>query len=150
AIGVMALRGVTNERDAFLMSTLPVVDLAAPPASGIQVIPDYADGGGGTTNILLVNPTNITLTGSLQFFNSDGTAANTSFSYDVPARSSQNLSTAGTRLDTASGSVRVNPTAGVAPASFVIFSFRTGGVTVSEAGVSITTGTALRMYVEAS
>jgi hypothetical protein len=100
-VAVVALRGFTNERSEFLESTLPVIDTTAALSSGIQVLPHYADGGGWTTQILLVNPTNTPLTGNVQFFNAGGTAFNvtiagqttSSLPYSVPPRSSQKLVT---------------------------------------------------------
>ncbi len=63
-VGVIALRGLTNERSEFLMSTLPVIDTTAPPGSGTVVVPHFADGGGWVTQILLVNPTDNPMTGN--------------------------------------------------------------------------------------
>src|SRR5262249_20128580 len=67
-VAVVALRGRTNERSEFLITTLPVVDLSAAPATGGSgvVFPHYADGGGWTTQVVLVNPTDKALSGSLQ------------------------------------------------------------------------------------
>jgi hypothetical protein len=157
-VGVIALRGLTNERGDFLMSTLPVIDTTGSPAGGIQVVPHYADGGGWTTQILLVNPTSMPMAGNLQFSGPDGTAANVSIAgntgasltYSVAPRSSQKLSTAGGPAPTATGSVRVVPSGGAAPTPLVIFSYRPSGITVSEAGVPATGATALRMYAESS
>src|SRR5207245_3318927 len=96
------------------------------------------------TQILLVNPSDNALTGSVQFFNSLGQNATVSvngqvknnFSYSIPARSSQKLQTAGTGTSITAGWVGVVPSAGtVAPLGSAIFSFRNAGVTVSEAGV---------------
>jgi hypothetical protein len=156
-IAVVGLRGVTNERGEFLMSSLPVVDTTAPP-TGVQVLPDYADGAGWVTEILLVNPTNTTLTGTLQFSNPTGSASNvtiagqsgSSFSYSVPALSSQKLVTSGAGATTAGGSIRVVPAGTIAPMPFAVFSYMHGGITVSEAVVSPRSGTALRMYVESA
>jgi len=63
-VGVIAPRGLTNERSEFLMSTLPVIDTTAPPGSGTVVVPHFADGGGWVTQILLVNPTDNPMTGN--------------------------------------------------------------------------------------
>jgi hypothetical protein len=157
-VGVTALRGLTNERDEFLMSTLPVIDTAAAPANGMQVIPHYVDGGGWSTQIVLVNPTNVPMTGGLQFSKPDGTAANltiagqtnASVAYSIAAHSSQKFSTVGAATTTSTGAVRVIPNMGTAPTPLAIFSYRPGKITISEAGVSVTSGTALRMYVESS
>ena len=103
-IAVIALRGLTNERGEFLITTLPVADLNAFPAPGTIVFPHFADGGGLTTQILLVNPGDTLLTGTVQFLNQSGQAAtvvangqsSTTFAYSLPPRTSQKLATAGT------------------------------------------------------
>ena len=51
-VGVTALRGYTNERGEFLITTLPVVPLDTAKASmpfSLYVFPQLADGGGYTT-----------------------------------------------------------------------------------------------------
>src|SRR5213078_1273553 len=54
-VSVIALRGLTNERSEFLITTLPVADLSAAASSETILFPHFADGGGWTTQILLVN-----------------------------------------------------------------------------------------------
>ncbi len=116
-VGVIALRGLTNERSEFLMSTLPVIDTTSPPGSGTAVVPHFADGGGWVTEIFLVNPAENPMTGTVQFTNPDGAAASvtiegqtgSTFAYTVAGRSSQKLRTAGATSTTGSGSVRVVP-----------------------------------------
>jgi hypothetical protein len=161
-VGVTALRGLTNERGEFLMSTLPVIDITA-PAQGPQVLAHYADSGGWTTQVLLVNPGNTLLTGAVLFFDPSGLPANVSiagktgnsFAYAVPPRSSQKLSTEGAAANAITGPVRVVPDGLVpdgaaAPVPLVVFSYRAGGITESEAGVPVSKGTAMQMYVEVS
>ena len=150
-VGVVALRGLTNERGEFLMSTLPVIDPTAMPATGTVILPHYADGGGWTTQIFLVNPTDAGLSGTVQFPTNVTIAGrtSTSFQYSVAARSSQKLVTSGAAATTASGAVRVVPTGGgMVPTAQVLFSYKPGPVTVTEAGVSVATGNAFRLYVE--
>jgi hypothetical protein len=161
-VGVVALRGLTNERGDFLMSTLPVIDATATPGTGTVVIPHFADGAGWITQIFLVNPTSNALSGTVRFTDPNGTAksvtiggtTNSSFSYSIPAGSSQKLATAGTAgtaTTPASGSVTVVPGgSGTTPVALVVFSYKPAGVTVSEAGVPVTGGTAFRLYVESS
>ncbi|HYR43636.1 MAG TPA: choice-of-anchor V domain-containing protein [Terriglobia bacterium] len=161
-LGVVALRGLFNERNDFLMSTLPVIDTTLPPSSGTVVVPHFADGTGWTTQIFLVNPTDNAMTGSVQFTDFTGvprtvtetvggTTSNT-FSYSIPARSSRKLATAGTSPgpQAAQGSVRVVPAVagGAAPTALVVFSYKPGTITVAEAGVPVSSGTAFRLYVE--
>lgn len=169
-VSVIALRGLTNERGEFLITTLPVTDLSAATSAEAVSLSHFADGGGWATQIVLVNPSDATITGSIQFFSqgtvttaavpvtviasSQGGAAQSgsSFTYSIPRRSSFKLATAGTASATASGSVRVTPASGVAPSALVVFSYRPpgAGVTVSEAGVPGIRGNAFRMYVEAT
>src|SRR5262245_60820066 len=163
AVSVISLRGLSNERvpSDFLITTLPITNLSAAPASGTVFLPHFADGGGWTTQIILVNPTDSTITGTIQFF-SQGTATAAgapmtvtanglgapSFTYSIPRQSSFKLVTAGALASTAAGSVRVTPSAGAAPASLAVFSFKQLGITVSEAGVPGTQAPAFRMYAE--
>jgi trimeric autotransporter adhesin len=157
-VGVIALRGLINERGDFLMSTLPVINPIDSSGTPIEVIPHYADGGGWTTQVLLVNPTDTLAVGDLQFLDPGGAPANvaldgktnTTFEYSVPPRSSQKLTTAGAAATTVVGSIRVSPKQGPTPTPMVVFSRQTGGITISEAAVNVTTASVLRMYVESS
>jgi hypothetical protein len=163
-ISVIALRGFTNERGEFLTTTLPVLDLSAPTNTDVTYMPHFADGTGWKTQVVLVNPTGNPISGGVQFFsagtptapgvpisiNVNGTAG-TSFPYTIPAKSSVKLLTSGTSVPIATGSVRVTPGQGsVAPSSLVVFTFKPGAFTVSEAGVAGVPANASRMYVEVS
>jgi sugar lactone lactonase YvrE len=156
-VGVVAIRGLVNERQDFLMSTLPVIDTTDVPGSNPLVVPHFADGNGWVTQILLINPTHTALAGTLEFRNDSGTLVNlsaggqnsTTFDYSIPPRASYRLSSDGAGPIT-SGSVVVKPTIGVAPVPLAIFSNRTPGTIVSEAGVPSTSGAAFRVYVESS
>jgi sugar lactone lactonase YvrE len=156
-VGVIAIRGLVNERQEFLMSTLPVIDTTLVPTNQSSVVPHFVNGSGWVTEILLINPTHTTLTGTLDFRSDSGSLttmtaggqSGTTFNYSIPPRSSRRLSTDGAGPVT-SGSVVVNPITGVTPVPFVIFSNRTAGTTVSEAAVQSTSGTAFQVYVESS
>jgi len=158
-VAVVAIRGFSNERSEFLITTLPVVDMSNPsPAS---VLPHFADGGGWTSQIVLVNPSDQSISGSVQFFGqgtltapaqpvtvSIGGQTNSSFAYTIAPRSSVRLRTAGVGTNIQVGSARV-VTSDRLPEAFAIFSFKKDGFTVSEAGVpTISSGNAFRMYVE--
>jgi sugar lactone lactonase YvrE len=155
-VSVIALRGLTNERSEFLITTLPVADLSAASSSNTILFPHFADGGGWTTQIVLTNPTDSSVNGTLQFLSKSGqpttlTVNNqtaSSFSYSIPARSSQKLTSSGSGSTILGGSVRVVPTgSGAAPSGVAIFSFRFGGITVAEAGVPASkAANTLRLY----
>jgi hypothetical protein len=119
-------------------------------------LPHYTDGTGWSTYILLVNPGDTTLTGTIQFRDQNGTlvalTANgqtaNSFAYSIPRRSSFKLTTAGGGAFK-SGTVTVTPGGGTnAPVSLAVFSFAPGGVTISQAGVPSNSATNFRMFVE--
>jgi CubicO group peptidase (beta-lactamase class C family) len=159
-VSVVALRGLTNERNEFLITTLPVADLNGSLSTNTLVFPHFADGGGWTTQIVLVNPSDSLMTGFVQFLDPSGGNATVSvngqvgsnFSYSIPARSSQKLQTGGIGSPATGGSVRVAPgTNNAAPSGMAIFSFKNAGVTVSEAGVpAVPQASAFRLYTEAS
>jgi Reeler domain len=163
-VSVIALRGLFNERtpSEFLLTTLPITNLSAPAGTGTVYLSHFADGGGWTTQIVLVNAAATALTGTIQFFG-EGTATvagapltvtaggqtATSFNYSIPPKTSFKLATAGVLPATVKGSVRVTPSGGTAaPSALAIFSFKQGGITVSEAGVPGIQGSAFRMYGE--
>src|SRR5262245_52983343 len=147
-ISVIALRGLINERGDFLMSTLPVVDTSLPSSSLSATLPHFADGGGWVTHIVLLNPGDSSISGNIRLVSPAGQLLDT-FPFSIARRSSFKQPTPGTGLSVRSGSVVIAPGDGsAAPVSVAIFSYRPAGVTISEAGVGSTSGTALRLYTE--
>jgi hypothetical protein len=157
-IAVVALRGRTNERSEFILTTLPVTDLTAPATTAPVVFPHFATGGGWTTQVVLVNPTDTALSGTLVFLDPQGQnaavagAGTNTLGYTIPPRSSFKYQTSGTSTTPLTGSVHVLPSPSTAsPSGVAIFSFQSRGVTVSEAGVPAQpAGTAFRVYVESA
>jgi hypothetical protein len=169
-ISVIALRGYNNERNDFLITTLPVAPTSGGDSTPI-VFPHYADGGGWTTKIILVNSGDTPITGTIQFFtqgtaaaagvaatvtaNPIGSASTTAstFNYTIAAHSAYKLTTDGTAADAnLSGWVRVVPDASLrAPVGLLVFSNRPGAVTVSESGLAaIPMGSAFRVYTQST
>jgi hypothetical protein len=161
-VAAIALRGLVNERAEFLVTTLPI---ANPDQQGTAtvVFPHIADGGGWTTQFVLVNPSDQAITGTLNFFEQgNGSSANalslningasrSSIQYSIAARSSYRVVTSGGASQVRAGSAQVVPQGSVAPVGVAIFSFKKGGATVSEAGTpSMVAGKGFRMYAEAS
>jgi hypothetical protein len=149
-VGAVAIRGLVNERSEFLMTPLPIANLDR-TTNATVFFPHFADGGGWTTHFDLINPTNSPISGTFTFFDQAGSSGSSS-RYSIPARSTQRFATQGTDPTTHVGSVRVTPdTSTVAPVGVALFSFKTAGITVSEAGVpSAETGSSYRMYVEST
>jgi hypothetical protein len=69
-IAALTLRSFVNQRKDFLMTTLPVADFANPAPSPI-VFPQIADGGGYTTQIILLSTTDGVDT-TVRFYDSGG------------------------------------------------------------------------------
>ena len=158
-VGATALQGFTNERSEFLITTLPVADLDSTPTGEI-VFPHFADGGGWTTEVILANPSDFTIAGTLQFSdritvsslpNSISTSLElNTFNYSLPPRSARKFVSGGQGVPARTGWVRIRPRLGsVTPSAVVIFSFRQEGITVTEAGVaSVPRSSAFRVYAE--
>ena len=171
-VAVVALRGFTNEASEFLMTTLPVAPLVGAPSpfsrtpTDTVYFPHFADGNGWETQVILVNPTDRTITGMVGFLGpGSGTTAappviltlddgstGSDFDYSIPPRSVQKFTTSNPTGRLAVGSVRATPSSGnAAPSGLVVFSYVQDGKTVSEAGVpALPKGSAFRAYVEAS
>jgi len=149
-VAAIALRGFVNERGEFLMTTLPVADTSR-MTTGTTVIPHFAEGGGWTTQVVLLNPSDTNTTGALQFFDQSGATTETQ-TYAIAARSSINVRRSSTETAIRVGSIHVTPDSGRStPVGLSIFSYRVGGITVTETGVpTLTPASALNIYAERS
>ena len=164
-VAVVALRGFTNEAGEFLMTTLPVAPLSS-TSSDTVYFPHFADGNGWATQVILVNPTDRTITGTVAFLGQgsgaiaaspmiltlDDGSTGSDFDYSIPPRSSQRFTTSNPFGALNAGSVRAVPDSGnAAPSGLVVFSYAPSGKTLSEAGVpALPKGSAFRVYAEAS
>jgi hypothetical protein len=149
-VTAIALRGRTNERSEFLVTTLPIANPDAPsPATAF--FPHYAEGAGWTTQFMLINPTDAPIVGTLSLTEQNGDIG-TSMPYNIPPRASWRYAAASTNPAVHVGAAAAIPDEGyAAPVGIAVFALKTGGVTVSEAGVpSLETGQAFRMYAESS
>ena len=163
-VAVIALRGLTNEANEWLMTTLPVAPLS-PAASDTVYFPHFADGGGWATEVILVNPTDRTIAGTVGFLGPgdpttagapvvltlDDGSAGSEFDYTIAPRSFRRFTTSNRLGELKSGSVRATPDAGsAAPSGLVVFSYASGEKTLAEAGVPVSPeGTAFRVPVDA-
>src|SRR5262249_25449439 len=159
-VSVVALRGYLNERSEFLLTTTPVTNLDSTATPG-TLFPHFADGGGWTTQISLVNPTENAIGGTLRFINSRGQPASVTLngapvlgdvSYSIAPRSATQFVTAGDSNAVGAGSIRIIPSQNdAAPVGSLVFSYRAGGIRVTEAGLAASSaGFAFRLYAEGS
>ena len=161
-VSAIAIRGLTNERSEFLVTTLPVANPDA-NVSGSVIFPHFADGGGWTTQFVLVNPSDQNISGTVNFYgqgtagtkapslsmNIDGSMVN-QITYSIPPRSSKRFSTMNASAQMTVGTAQVTPGVfSASPVGVAIFSFHNAGITISEAGTpSMSLGSAFRMYAE--
>jgi hypothetical protein len=163
-VGVISLRTVVNERGDFLVFTQTVTPLPDTLSTSAVLMGHFADGGGWTTELVLVNTSDAAISGTVQFLgegtptvpgapitlNVNGQTA-ASFAYSVRPRSSAKLDTMGSAgATTQVGSIRVIPDpASVAPSTSAVFSLSQNGVTVARAAVQTQApGVVFRTYVE--
>ena len=134
-IAVTALRTFTNEAGELLVTTLPVAPLSSASEETVY-FPHFAAGGGWVTQVILVNPTDSTITGTVGFLGpGSGTIAaspvvltlddgstGSDFDYSIPPRSSQRFTTSNPSGALKAGSVRATPNSGnTTPSGLVVF-----------------------------
>lgn len=163
-VGVVSLRTVVNERGEFLVFTQTVTPLPDTFSTSTLLMGHFADGGGWTTEVVLVNTSDAAISGTVQFVNEgtptvagvpitinvNGQVAS-SFTYSIRPRSSAKLDTmgsAGAAIQV--GSILITPGSGsVAPSASAVFSLSENGVTVARASVlTQVPGVAFRTYAE--
>jgi hypothetical protein len=167
-LGSIAIRGFLNERSEFLMTTVPVVPVGV--TNYAYILPEFVDGAGWSTTVLLTNATDFTENGIIQFFGqgSDSQAApllnmtlngqtGTTFNYTLPPHAATRFSTDGSGTVVQVGSIKITAvinTPGAPndlPSAVSLFQLRTNGNTVSQTSViAAPTDTGFRMYMEAS
>src|SRR5262249_765084 len=124
-IAVTALRGHTNERSEFLLTTLPVIDLSV-STDDAAIVPHLAQGGGWATQVLLVNTANLPIKGTVQFSGS----LSASGAFNIPSRSSIRIDAPAAGLSVQTGWIRIIPDAGSRmPSNAAIFSFKSWELT---------------------
>jgi len=157
-----AIRVLTNSRGEFTLTTQPIVPIDVVSAAPL-VVSHFADGAGWRTQLVLINPTDQGISGSLQFFG-EGTStlaasavtitvngfAAIDFPYAIPARSALRFDTAGVLSTVQVGSIRITPApASNAPSGFAILSRTTNGITVTQTTVAAqAAASSFRMFVD--
>src|SRR5262249_53471073 len=141
---------LSNERSEFLMTTLPIADTAAIPGSPSVVLPHFAAGGGWSTELVLVNPTDTAIAGAVEF-RAPGTGATagsllavsvngrvgSNFQYSIPSHGISRMDVTSTGSTINIGSVKITGDGGLLPSGLAIFSNVTRGMIVSEASVPL-------------
>ncbi|MBZ5554472.1 MAG: DUF11 domain-containing protein [Acidobacteriia bacterium] len=146
-VSILALRQTTNQRGESLFTTTPVADLTKPLTAGPLFFPQLADGGGFTTSVVLMNPSNATETGTVQILDNKGAplgihrvgdppGVSSTFTYSILPFAAYILSTDGAPDIINTGSVQITPRIGTnTPAGQALVSFTPAGTLVTESGV---------------
>jgi Lamin Tail Domain len=159
-VGVTILRGFTNERGEFLVSTLPVIEMPIASTTTPAYLPHFAVGGGWRTEVILVNPVDTQISGTIAFFDGSGNPVTvpigsvtlSSTDYQLPGRRTLKFVLPNTGNTIQSGAVRVTPISGspATPIVLGVFSFTKSNIRVSEAALLGLRGTQFRTYIENS
>jgi hypothetical protein len=159
-VGVATLRGYTNERSEFLVSTLPVLDPSAPGSTLPTFLPHFAVGAGWRTDFVLINTIDVPVSGTIFFMDLSGNPITvpvgsitaSSLTYTVPQKRTLKFilpNTVGSAVQ--SGLIKVVPITGsTAPVPLAVFSYTPSSIRVSEATVIGNLGSQFRTYVENS
>jgi hypothetical protein len=148
-VAAMAISGLYNERSEFLAATLPIVPIDGTVLEG-TMFPHFAQGGGWTTEFLLVNPSDAFVTGIVNLTDPAGQPGET-LSYSIPSRSSRRLAPATEGANIRVGSARITSTGGALPSGAAVFRLSANEGTVTQSGVpAIAPGFAFRGYGELS
>lgn len=157
ALAAITLRESRNAQGEPVYTTIPVLDLKAPPGNGAVVFPHIAVGGGFTTQILLMNRGADSMHGRIAFIGSDASPLSvllqsgtiSSLQYDIAPQGIYRAEIDGAG-PVADGYAVLTPDAGTSsPAGTAVFRFKSGSNVVTEAGVAAgTPTTAARIFVD--
>jgi hypothetical protein len=161
ALSILPLRLTTNQRGETIITSTPAADLTQPFSTAPAYFPQFSDGGGYVTTILLLNTSNATETGRLSILDDNGSpvvvrqaggSSDSSFPYSIPAGGIYILQTDGSPSAVKTGFVRLTPDGGTStPAGSAIFRYSRGGTVVTESGVAATVPTThARVFVDKS
>jgi hypothetical protein len=160
-VSVLALRGTTNQRDEFLITTTPVADLTPPFFVSNLYFPHFVDGGGYTTSLLLLNREAESESGTIQILDSkgqplvvtraDGTTGS-SFPYSISPNGVFHFQTDGSADALKDGWVQVIPdSTSTSPIGAGVLSLNSNGAMITETGIpSAESTTHARIYVDLS
>lgn len=158
-LSVVALRLTTNQRGEALLTTTPVADLNTPSLNAPLYFPQFADGEGFTSSLVLLNTSNTTQTGTVRLFDTDGGALevrqsggarSSVFAYSIPSNGAYTFQTDGSSDKLQRGWVLLTPDPGkIAPLGAGVFQLSQNGRVVTESGIpSAPLTTRARVYID--
>jgi trimeric autotransporter adhesin len=155
-LSVVALRMTTNQRGEILYTTTPIADMTKSLANASIYFPQFVDGGGYTTSLILMNTSTQTETGSLQILDNNGNPLLVNLGggipYSIPAGGAYHFQSGGLSTSAAAGWVRIVPEgSSMTPIGSGVFTYNPSDVLVSESGIPSSVATThARVYVDLS
>jgi C-terminal processing protease CtpA/Prc len=160
-LSVLALRIALNQRNETLLTSTPVADLTRTAGGVPHYFPQFVDGGGYRTTLILLNTSAAVETGQLALFGKDGTplivnyadgTSGSALSYSMQPGGAFRAQTAGSSQNMAVGWVQVIPDPGTpSPSGAGVFSLSKDGILVTESGIPAASATThARIYVDHS
>ena len=160
-LSILALRMTTNQRNEVLFTTTPTADLTQSLTSTPMYFPQFADGAGFTTALVLLNTSDGIETGTFQILddmgaplvvNQVGGTADSSFKYSIASGGALRFQTDGFPATTKVGWVQLTPDAGTStPVAAGMFGYNPENVLVMESGIAAAAATThARVYVDLS
>jgi hypothetical protein len=160
-LSALALRGTNNQRNDFLITTTPIADLTQPLGNSFIYFPQFVDGGGYTTSLVLLNTSTAVETGTLEILDDNGVplsvqpvggTAGPSFRYSIQPNGAFRLQTDGFPTNFNKGWVRLTPDTGTStPVGSGIFAYNPVDMLLSESGIpSAVSTTHARIYLDLS
>jgi len=161
ALSITALRMTTNQRGDILYTSLPIADLMQSASAAHLYFPQIADGGGYTTSIILLNTSERTQSGTINFYADNGSAismgildgiSGSALPYSIAPGGTSLFQTDSQPSTVQAGSARLTPDFGsTLPVAAGVFNYTENGVLVSETGIaSATPTTHARIFVDMS
>ncbi|HEY3128556.1 MAG TPA: DUF5060 domain-containing protein [Acidobacteriota bacterium] len=144
-LAMLTLRGTSNARGDFIMTSLPSHTEESAALFESAVLPQVADGGGYQTEWLLLNPYDQPVVGKLRFLGSDGVpwllsiggTSTDELGYQIPSHGMIRWITDGSQAISRAGYARLEPAAGSPiPAGGAVIRYSLGGLR-SETGVPL-------------
>jgi subtilisin family serine protease len=142
---ITALRLTVNQRGEPLLTSTPVADLLKSAGNYPIYFPQFADGGGYGTTLVLLNTSNTLETGTISFFGDDGRVLtvgtdngnrDSQFQYSIQAGGVYVLHTSGSTADVQAGWVQVWPSMSTpSPVGAGVLGYSVGGIRVTESGI---------------
>jgi hypothetical protein len=160
-LSVLALRGTNNQRNDFILTTTPTADLTQALNDDPIYYPQFVDGGGYTSSLILLNTSDETETGTIEIMDDSGAPfvvqpvgqeAGSSFPYSIPPGGSFRMQTDGYPAEFTAGWVRLTPNPGTStPVGSGVISYNPENMLVTESGVPAAASTNhARVYVDLS